>query len=441
VQAWKQRQAVQIGRNIRDRRKALGLTQGDLAKDLFSIQSISLIERGKLKVSPETLAALSQRLQCSVDDLLVMHDLQEDWLDELLQLVLQHRSLNQLHDATEAAHTLYSESLAKNNAKYLQESTYYLCFLYNSSGKYNVSTDWGRETLQLHAQDSNHLHLERILNIYTTLGNNFYMLGKTWDAYDLLREAEKLVEEAQDTSEQAGRLYYHLAIIKQLLRNWEGCIWYCERSLPIFEQHDMIINIGKTQMMLGNSYMNQNRNDKALYHLERSIRILSQTSDVVSLARCYHNLGELEIRMGQYDKARKSYNRSIKLKRQVKDFEGLQNSLRMLAKVSIHEGQLDEAKQYLDEALQRAQEMENALQIAHTWRHLGDFAQIAGQEDDFTGYYKKAIEQYDKLGCSTELAESAEKLGEYFLEKGRGPLAIPYLQKALRNYRKLFNKG
>ncbi|PWK14417.1 helix-turn-helix transcriptional regulator [Tumebacillus permanentifrigoris] len=441
MQAWKHRQAVQIGRNIRERRKELGLTQGDLARELFSVQSISLIERGKLKVTPETLAALSERLQCSVDDLLVMHDLQEDWLDELLQLVLRYQATNQLHEATESAHTLYTESLAKNNTKYLQESTYYLCFLYNSTSKYNVSNEWGRELLALHAEVPNHMHLDRILNIYTTLGNNYYMLGKTWDAYDLLREAEKLVEESHDTSEQAGKLYYHLAIIKQLLRNWEGCIWYCERSLPIFEQHDMIINIGKTQMMLGNAYMNQNRNDKAQYHLERSIRILSQTSDVVSLARCYHNLGELELRMKQYDKARKSYNRSIKLKRQVKDIDGIQNTLRMLAKISIHDGLLDEARAYLDEALLRAQEMDNALQIAHTWRHLGDLAQIAGQEDDFTGFYKKAIEQYDRLGCSTELAESAEKLGEYFLEKGRGPLAIPYLQKALRNYRKLFNNA
>lgn len=440
MQAIKQRQAVQIGHNIRERRKELGLTQGDLAKDLFSVQSISLIERGKLKVSPEKLATLAERLHCSVDDLLIMHDLQEDWLDELLQLVLQRYSSNQLQEAFEAAHTLYTEALARNSTLYLLEGAYHLCLLYNSTGKYNVSTEWGRETLSLHAEYSNHLHLDRVLLIYTTLGNNYYMVGKMWDAYDLLREAELLVDPIQYTSEQAGRLYYNMAIIKQMLRNWEGCIWYCERSLPIFEQHDMIISIGRTQMMLGNAYMNQGRYEKAHFHLDRSIRILGQTSDVKMLARCYHNLGELELRMEQYEKARKSYQRSLKLKRQYKD-DSIQNTLRMLAKVSIQEGQLDEAKQFLDEALHRAMDAKSDLQTAHTWRHLGDLALSEAREDDFLALYKKAIDLYERLGCSTELAESAEKLGAFYLDKGKGPLATPYLQKALQNYRKLFNNA
>ncbi|MBL0387653.1 tetratricopeptide repeat protein [Tumebacillus sp. ITR2] len=441
MQPWKQRQAVQIGRNIRDRRKELGLTQGDLAKDLFSIQSISLIERGKLKVTPETLSHLAERLQCSVDDLLVMHDLQDDWLEELLQLVISHRSNNQFPEATETAHTLYSEALTKNSAKYLVESTYYLCVLYNASGKYGVSTEWGRETLRLHQEDGNHLLLDKILNIYATMGNNYYALGQVWDSYDLLREAERLVDATQDTSVQAGRLYYHLAIINQMLRKWEGCIWYCERSLPIFEQHDMIINIGRTQMMLGNAYMNQSRYDKAHFHLERSIRILSQTSDIGSLGRCYHNLGELEFRMKQFDKARKSYARSIKLKRQVKDSDGVLNSIRALAKVLLEEGQLSEAKQHLEEAMKAARDKDNSLHIAHTWRQLGDVALVEGRGEEFVAFYEKAIDLYEKLGCSTELAESAEKLGEFYLEKGREPQAVPYLQKALRNYRKLLTNS
>ncbi|KEO84382.1 helix-turn-helix transcriptional regulator [Tumebacillus flagellatus] len=439
MQAWKQRQAVQIGRNIRDRRKELGLTQGDLAKELFSVQSISLIERGKLKVSPEILSRLAERLQCSVDDLLVMHDLQEDWLDELLELVLRRKSNNQIPEATEAAHTLYTEALARNAHRYLLESTYHLCLLYNAGGKFNVSTEWGRETLRLHAEDPAHLQPDRVLDVYTAMGNNHYRLGHVWDSYDLLREAERLIDAQQDTSVQAGQLYYHLAILNQLLRKWEGCIWYCERSLPIFELHDMVINIGRTQMMLGNAYMNQARYDKAHWHLERSIRILSQTSDVGSLGRCYHNLGELEVRMEQYDKARKCYVRSIKLKRQVKDHDGVQNSMRALAKVLLHEGKLEEARHYLDEALKAALEKDNSLNLAHTWRQLGDLALVEARTEEFLFYYNKAIELYERLGCSTELAETAEKLGEFYLEKGRGPSAIPYLQKALRNYRKLLH--
>jgi HTH-type transcriptional regulator, quorum sensing regulator NprR len=439
VLVWKQQKAIQIGRNIRDRRKALGLAQADLAKGLLSVQSISLIERGKLNVSSQMLSVLAERLQCQVNDLLqTQEDLQEGWLEDLLQTALRHHESNHVSEAIEIFHTLYTESFAKNGTKYLQESSYHLCLLYQASAKYSVSSDWGHEAMRRHDP---HLHLDRVLSLYLTLGQNSYEQGRMWEAFDLLREAEKLVDSQQNHTEQAGVLYSSMAIIKQMFQNWEGCIWYCERALHIFELNDMVIYIGRTLMMMGTAFKNQGQYDRALQHIERAIRILSQTSDGVTYARCFHNLGELEWKIGQYEKARKHFLRSLKLKRQVQDHSTIQNTLRALARLSIQQERLGEARHFLTECLSLAENVDNPLQLAITWRHLGDLALEEQQEEEFIHLYKKAIESFEKLDFSIEIAETAEKLGEYYLQKGRDRLAIPYLQAANRHYRKLLRKS
>jgi HTH-type transcriptional regulator, quorum sensing regulator NprR len=429
---------MQIGKNIREYRKQLGLTQSQLAAGLFTVQTMSLIERGKLAASPQTMSVLAERLNCTVDDLLLMHDLQEDWLEELLQTAQRFQQSGQDAKAIEILHTTYTESYSKNNTRYMLESSYQLCLLYHKSAKHHTSSDWGQTALGLLDPQS---ELDRILAVYSTLGNNHYILGQIWTAFELLQEAEKLVDQYQHGSEQVGRLYYTMAILKQVLRNSEGCIWYSTRALSIFEQHDMVVFIGRTLMMLGISYRNLGRNEKAYQHLERSIRLLSQTSDHVSLARSYHNLGDLDLHTKQHDKARKHFVRAMNLFRQAKDMHALVHTLRSLAQLSIELENLDEAEHFLTECRELANKSASELQRTITIRHQGYLALKKGDKETFISCYKQAIERFEQLKYSTELAESAEKLAEFYLEQGQPMQAVPYLRLANEHFRKLLKKS
>lgn len=439
MRVWNQPRAVQIGQNIREKRKSLGLSQSVLAQGLFSVQTMSLIERGKLGANENTLEVLAERLNCPVDDLLVMkHDLQEDWLRDLLETARRFQTAGRREKAIEVLHTLYTESFAKNSTLYLLESSYGLCLLYHETGRHRASTDWGLEALRLLQPDED---LERALTLYSTIGHNSYILGEIWDAYERLREAETLVDQHGHISEQTGRLYYTMAILKQVLRNWEGCVWYSTRALQIFEQYDMVVFIGRTLMMLGTAHKNLGRTAKASQHIERSIRILSQTSDLSSLARSYHSLAELEFTLGHLDKARKNFLRSLTYKRQSHDTDGALYTLRSLAQLAQQTGQMEEARHYLQDALDRTEKHGLDLQRAVTLRCLGDLALQEGLLDDYTQLYKQAIEIFERFSYSTELAESAERLGNYYLEIGRERLAVPYLRLANLHYRKLLQKS
>src|ERR1700688_80205 len=62
--------ATTVGRNIREVRTTLGLTQAQLAAPEFSISYVSAIERGKIRPSLKALSILAKRLDVPLTFLL-----------------------------------------------------------------------------------------------------------------------------------------------------------------------------------------------------------------------------------------------------------------------------------------------------------------------------------------------------------------------------------
>lgn len=61
---------TQLGKNIRARRKQLGLTQEQLAEQIgVGHQALSRIEHGKMAPKMDRLPSLAKSLRCSVSDL------------------------------------------------------------------------------------------------------------------------------------------------------------------------------------------------------------------------------------------------------------------------------------------------------------------------------------------------------------------------------------
>lgn len=84
----------QISEQIKERRRALGLTQGDLAKLVNLTQAqISRYERGDSDPPPDSLVALARALNTTTDYLLgvsnVVNPLQSEIEDEVLTLIKQ----------------------------------------------------------------------------------------------------------------------------------------------------------------------------------------------------------------------------------------------------------------------------------------------------------------------------------------------------------------
>lgn len=60
---------IALGKRIREMREAAGLTQSELAAlTLKSVETISNFERGKTIPSVRTLAAIAERMECSIAD-------------------------------------------------------------------------------------------------------------------------------------------------------------------------------------------------------------------------------------------------------------------------------------------------------------------------------------------------------------------------------------
>lgn len=69
-----------IGRRIKDRRKAQGMTQERLAEAMgVSVGYISQIERGVTKISLETLSAIAGHLGCELAALIIGVAVEQDY--------------------------------------------------------------------------------------------------------------------------------------------------------------------------------------------------------------------------------------------------------------------------------------------------------------------------------------------------------------------------
>lgn len=88
---------LEIGKRIREQRKARGLTQEKLAERLnTTMQYISRLERAENKVSIEYLYRIAQALDCSIYTLLPSTHLpQRKFFSEELMFQLEHCSAKQ----------------------------------------------------------------------------------------------------------------------------------------------------------------------------------------------------------------------------------------------------------------------------------------------------------------------------------------------------------
>src|SRR5215470_12521503 len=62
--------AMRLGQRLRRARLARNLTQGEVAKNLFSVSYVSAVERGQIRPSLGALERLAERLQVPLTDLL-----------------------------------------------------------------------------------------------------------------------------------------------------------------------------------------------------------------------------------------------------------------------------------------------------------------------------------------------------------------------------------
>jgi tetratricopeptide (TPR) repeat protein len=239
-----------LGDRIREARRRLNLTQGDVAGNDYSISYISAIERNKIRPSLKALAWMASRLSVSLSDLVVTdaaiegdEETAAEVQDALFaaRLALAYRRPDEARDALQAvrdkarapsqrvqlslllaealiglgdgqgareaaeqarALTSDTDAIAQEHAKNLLGQACYILGLYMMAMEYHYQCLTNIEGLALHDPA-----LE--LSVLYNLGNDLLQVNEPEEAIRMFKRAEVLGKKLQ-ASQSAARLYWQI---------------------------------------------------------------------------------------------------------------------------------------------------------------------------------------------------------------------------------------
>ncbi|MBG9786874.1 MULTISPECIES: helix-turn-helix domain-containing protein [Brevibacillus] len=262
----------QIGKGIREYRKKLGLTQGELAEGICNRSYISQIEKGDVVPSPEILEELAKKLQTDLSTIfaptvkpaftkieiennfrhLVNSIDTQDWeiahkwfnklegaemsLEQTCMYLWSKAVLSENRNHFDIAESLFQESIkiARELDKYEWQVRILtsLGFHYCKAKNADKALPYLNEAMQL----TNRYQINGLLHI-TLLHAAGYMhvsMGEIHSAIEHLKQAEQICKSLRAIYRMES-IYLLLGVCQQILKQYEVAQRYYEKSLDILK--------------------------------------------------------------------------------------------------------------------------------------------------------------------------------------------------------------
>lgn len=275
-----------LGRRVRSARTAKGWTQADLAGDDFSVGFLSRIESGARQPSRETLLALAERLDVTVDYLVTgveedvalsrRHDLDRAELslaggdiDEALRTsadLLDRGALATWPDLERRArlvHALAQEAGGDVHAAIIELEDLYevtadgesaatigiaLSRCYREVGDFTQAVEAGERAIEVLA-DLGLAGTPDHIRLVVTVAAAYFESGQTGTATRLSRRAIAVAEESGSAESQAAA-YWNASIIERHSGNLDAAVRLASRAMLVLQSGAGTRNLGRLRMQL-----------------------------------------------------------------------------------------------------------------------------------------------------------------------------------------------
>lgn len=343
MQALDRAELGRFARRLRQSRRALGLSQEELAGGVLSASYVSLLEAGKRSPTSEVLALLADRLQCSVSYLIEGVDPAEH---EKARLTLEYAELAlrngeapdalvQLEALLHAASGLGAEHLwrarrlharalegtgrleqalaefealktdAAADKRFAEELQLAVDLVrcYQEVGDVSLAIDLGQSTLERLAA----LELagtDDHARLVSALIGAYYERGDVRRAA-MLAEATISQMDAIGSRHARAAVYWNASLTREATGDTAGALILAERAVALLGELDEARSLGRLRTALGWLLLRLDPPDpeRALYELGAALQGLLDTGSQVDLAYCETELGRCELIRGEPEKA------------------------------------------------------------------------------------------------------------------------------------------
>ncbi|HEU5139066.1 MAG TPA: helix-turn-helix transcriptional regulator [Bacillales bacterium] len=413
---------VHVGNVIRDKRKQLHLTQGEVAGEYMSISKLSNIENGKIIPDPRTWGYLQRKLRLS-DEL----SLQKQYVEKVGFLLeqagtyetagLKEKAMENYHEAAEmASHFMLSGKAGKAYQKlgglYTESKQYDLALncLEKALGYLELTDDWEQKVI---------CELK-----YSVV---FYKEEKYVESLEHAKLALKRIPDGEDS--MRGAVHYDIACAYYRLQMIDRANHECEQALSYLAEENGDYYIAA--LILHGILLKKAKMYLLAEKKHREARELSfSRGKTYYLGLCWHNLGDVAMESGHFEKALECFRLAMEVKEQTGDTLGIIRTKTYRAELYYRMGDNDNALKSAEEVLADARKLQLKTDEFFIVRTLGKIHAALGDERQYLDLAYKAMTLADELAFDNEKAELLGDMADFYYRQGNQERCLEKLYQA-----------
>ncbi|WP_261133987.1 helix-turn-helix domain-containing protein [Bacillus sp. Marseille-Q3570] len=379
---------MQVGLRIKELRTKNKLTQGDLAEGVSTRSYISLIEKGKVKPSMKILEKITEKLGCTLDDI-----------------------LNAPYNSNIVKNELEAE-LFKTESKILENKTVNLSNIKKviepqksildaqSIGIYNwILAEIETDNKENHYQNSlesfesarDYDRLVRTLDKFADFQNH---KGNYKKALKILNKAYDYINLYSINGINKISILSSLGITHGKLKEYNSAIHFLTNALELNRSSNLLYKHGHILMSLGICYRRLKEFDKAIISYMDALEYFIFTKDSSRQAATIYNIGLLHFYTGNYKVSKQRLLEAL----------GLYSQLSESTKMVIVKLSLADTLIKLEEYELALNHCENCLKIAsdknevgEAYQKIGEIYSSKGDSDKAITNFKLAITKFEEI--------------------------------------------
>jgi tetratricopeptide (TPR) repeat protein len=425
----------------------MNLTQGEVARNLFSISYISGVERGQIRPSLGALEKLAERLRVPVAEIVAdeafeiryspgphresaatrQRDEVDSRLREALILFREHKSTT----AVELLLRLQSQNLTAHESATL---ALYLARCYLDLGRNEEARRIAQEAIPLAERAGERELAERIRLEY---GDAVARMQGSGAALELYYEGLRSVRQCHVNDPMLT-----LEILSRVGSLQTSSGDYEQAIATLSEAAELAAEVVQPEA-LGTAYWNTSRNLKrhgdnagAQSYARLSLAAYDEAENRRSIAEVYNRLGTSFARTHQVSKAVSELTNLYAFAEGWHDLQGIAEAQQNLALVFLEEKRNAEASQAANEAVAAAERLGDVTLQASSLVVLALVQEAHKTIKEATRSFERAIELLQTLppgSVSEQLRDALAQFSEYLERRGESNRAFDMLKQAYRS--------
>lgn len=414
--------AVDVGKRIREARKAQGLTLAQLGGEDLSRSFLSLVESGRSRISLRALSIVAERLDLPIGHFLADADRSAEMLAELLldeaQSKLEQQQPDECLRILDRAAGLDVDPTA---AAWLKGRAL------AAAGRPREAVPILSDTLAAVGRDADQ---QIVAQIRYDLGAALYSAGNYDEALAVLRQSLDQATDGPEDRVLLGKITVCLGHILFVRGDTGGAISQYERARDLFGSIKDLRTQGCLYSGLSLAYKERGDLKAALRYSKLGAATYQASHNALQMAAELNNVAWHYLQLGELDQAlataRDAVGRATALR--APDLEAVAHST--LAKVHLDRGDTDAAA-HEAEAAEALAPNDAALSRVGGWKTLAEVADRQGNGERADALYRRALDSLRTTGQVAIFADTARAYSRLLQQRGDTERALEIALEAL----------